>query len=170
MLVLLSVGNGFLMISWENNFLNLYKRMRYYRKLYCCGTKPMSFQGPTFLCPSPRRKVDCGFNRIKASVQNSHSVLEQCPVQHQGSLVCVPHCTPSVHCMWDPHGHGAHGQMQETQHPIKRTPLFRGLYIPKFAWTCNSPTYSSQSMAPKLDWQALFLVSLTHYAWFYIPF
>lgn len=149
--------SGLLRISQENEFSETSMgRSGNVESFYFCGINwvfnfPFPFLGL-------KRKYICVFSRawIKASVQNFQSILEQCPGQHQASLVCIPCCSPSVHWVWDLYGCGPHELMQESQ---KREFRLGDYVFPKFYGFAVTLPILANSWFPRLEWQAFSPIS-----------
>lgn len=110
---------------------------------YLCRIKSLNFQGPIFLCPVKKKKCGYGFNRvrIKDSGQSFFSILEQCPVQCQASLACVP---------WYPWAIWENERETRPQRPRAlratkvQTALFGELCIPQILRTSSGHDHSGQ--------------------------
>lgn len=69
--------------------------MKHCGKIYFCGIKTLSFQGPVSLFPT-KKKILFVFSRAKVKVSAQEFLLHICTVQHLTRLACVPNCSPYV--------------------------------------------------------------------------
>lgn len=140
--------------------------MRYCRKLYFCGIKVSKVWFPSV---PPRKKSHFAFSRAKIRARAPVPCWSN-SFQHQTSLVCIPSCNPSVHCMWGPQVHMA---MEETwanarkpslsqEHKKVMRKLCLGGYIfPNFHMLASVPRCDWQvdtfPMPPQLYWACIYL-------------
>lgn len=82
---------NFLRFPWENQWFSI-----------CVKLNPWVSKPFPFLLSRKKSHFAVSRVKIRASVQSFHCMLGHILMQHQTSLPCVSHCSPSVHCVWGP--------------------------------------------------------------------
>lgn len=164
-------GSGILGGRWN-------KRLWYCRKLSFCGVTPLRCHSPISLhtlihgpclllhlsrCKESPAVVPSMGLELKLLPRDSIPCWNTGPIQHQASLVHVPHCSSSVHCVWGLQVSWLWREHELTKeshksakkcHKPKKSELLWGIVYPRFSRACNGPVPSSQWSLSRFYWQA----------------
>lgn len=131
---------------FQHNKTRHFQRFSWESEWHFLGMTPLSFQAPSPSIP-PWKKSSCAFSRarFKAAAQSFTPCLHS-PIQYQATSVCVPSCSPLVHCMWGStwpwaHGCGGNTGRSKARGTREQAPLSGVLCIPKCLWAHSGSTH-----------------------------